>query len=1047
MKSELRKAAAIILVAAIAVSSTTPALAQQNGGSSPFRMSSALSTDEAGSLTDAAENEAGGTAESDAGGPTDPDETGKSEPTDPDPADPGEGGSVDPAEPGEGESTEPTEPDENEVTGQEVPMIPLEPAQPVEEQQACDKTEGCILTAGHEGECQVAQAAPVMLANGVLEHDIGAGNVEIGAHDDGICPGHIITGSSSSIWSGQQHKIAFSGGEHTVTLRDVTVDPQGGLTQSAMDIANGSQVTLVLEGSNTLNGNLNHPGIWVEPGSSLTIEGDGSLYAQAKNGTASMGAAGIGSSYGVNTNFGDITINGGCVIAVGGRNNSSCGAGIGSGENANYAGTVTISGGVVYVQAGNSDATSIGGGRDIGASGNGTFIADGNAVIVNPGRIGDRSHVDEWSGIFIYQNGSEAIGAVDQNTASLSGDTITLNNAHARVFGEVTLDYDLVVDSSSTLEIFQGGMTSHDEHDGPFAVGKLIVPAGVNLNNDGKILISDNALLRLEGGKPDTSGSGILTVPGTGKLEALLTDDLVSFGNTADITFDGKNHLPEAGVHLVLWGYEQSLTEGTDYNKSITGERQQESGYELGRDADKLTVSVEAIESAQSHLLFNGTKVSDTLTIQPADFNAGISSTYTVKEGEDQLLSRLDKANITWSNSIDPVHADEQSRLKSGTLTWTLNGAALQNDSLKDYKAGDVVTLKWSYAHTEGNFVSPKTGEVKVTISQYAPKNTAIFENTSNISSQHVDKRYGTDTVFYVEVKLDYDDTAGENWGTPKTQVEWSVNEKDIVSIEPYGTMNEKAKITILNATGETRADTVEINAFIPEYSAADPGDCYAATSREFDLHVLPKEVEISSVEAVDRMENGSSEVEVRVTTKEPNWKVGSDDVALIATGTMTDAAAGTNKPVKVSYQFIGADAGNYVIKNPLNTYVDISKDPSGGGSGGSGGGSSSSNDRDIDVTVRIVWEDEENAAGQRPEEVEVQLYRDHRASGEPVVLNERGDWDYKWKDLSNSYLWTVAAAECPEGYSEAVTREDWHQYVITFTYGETEKNNPDTGR
>ena len=68
-------------------------------------------------------------------------------------------------------------------------------------------------------------------------------------------------------------------------------------------------------------------------------------------------------------------------------------------------------------------------------------------------------------------------------------------------------------------------------------------------------------------------------------------------------------------------------------------------------------------------------------------------------------------------------------------------------------------------------------------------------------------------------------------------------------------------------------------------------------------------------------------------------------------------------------------------------------------------------------------------------------------ASGEPVVLNERGDWDYKWKDLSNSYLWTVAAAECPKGYSEAVTREDWHQYVITFTYGETEKNNPDTGR
>ena len=94
-----------------------------------------------------------------------------------------------------------------------------------------------------------------------------------------------------------------------------------------MDIANGSQVTLVLDGSNTLNGNWNHPGIWVESGSSLTIEGDGSLYARAKNGTPGMGAAGIGSSYGADPNFGDITINGGTVKAYG----SAGGAGIGGG--------------------------------------------------------------------------------------------------------------------------------------------------------------------------------------------------------------------------------------------------------------------------------------------------------------------------------------------------------------------------------------------------------------------------------------------------------------------------------------------------------------------------------------------------------------------------------------------------------------------------------------------------------------------------------------------------------------------------------------------
>lgn len=135
---------------------------------------------------------------------------------------------------------------------------------------------------------------------------------------------------------------------------------------------------------------------------------------------------------------------------------------------------------------------------------------------------------------------------------------------------------------------------------------------------------------------------------------------------------------------------------------------------------------------------------------------------------------------------------------------------------------------------------------------------------------------------------------------------------------------------------------------------------------------------------------------------------------------------------------------GELILTNPGQADPGPGPDPDRPGGGSSG---SSSGDEEIDVTVRIEWQDNNNTEGQRPEEVEVQLYRDHRASGEPVVLNERGDWDYKWKDLSNSYLWTVAAAECPKGYSEAVTREDWHQYVITFTYGETEKNNPDTGR
>ena len=172
-------------------------------------------------------------------------------------------------------------------------------------------------------------------------------------------------------------------------LRDCTIKTPvilGG-AGSALDVHNGANVTLVLEGANELHGQGNKPAIWVEPGSTLTIEGTGSLSAYAGGGSAGMGSAAIGSAYGTNTSFGDITIqsgtvyaegsgggagigggyelgsgsvsgnitiNGGWVKAIGGESLADVtgGAGIGSGENADYTGTITISGGVVYAVGG-----------------------------------------------------------------------------------------------------------------------------------------------------------------------------------------------------------------------------------------------------------------------------------------------------------------------------------------------------------------------------------------------------------------------------------------------------------------------------------------------------------------------------------------------------------------------------------------------------------------------------------------------------------------------------------------------------------------------
>ena len=137
----------------------------------------------------------------------------------------------------------------------------------------------------------IASALAVLLLAGLLpaaafaassEHNIKDGDVSFGAGDcTSGCEGHIITGASDGGWNRERNKINISGGTHTVILRDCTIKTPvilGG-AGSALDVHNGANVTLVLVGANELHGQGNKPAIWVEPGSTLTIEGTGSLSA------------------------------------------------------------------------------------------------------------------------------------------------------------------------------------------------------------------------------------------------------------------------------------------------------------------------------------------------------------------------------------------------------------------------------------------------------------------------------------------------------------------------------------------------------------------------------------------------------------------------------------------------------------------------------------------------------------------------------------------------------------------------------------------------
>lgn len=129
-----------------------------------------------------------------------------------------------------------------------------------------------------------------------------------------------------------------------ITLVNVNIDSSS-ISNTAV-ITNFANLTIELEGTNTLLGNYYGPTIFNYNEAALVIndvDNDGTLYA-----TSGVAAAGIQGN--------NITINGGTIVATGGEN----GAGIGGGY-ASCASNITINGGNVTATGG-KQAAGIGGG-------------------------------------------------------------------------------------------------------------------------------------------------------------------------------------------------------------------------------------------------------------------------------------------------------------------------------------------------------------------------------------------------------------------------------------------------------------------------------------------------------------------------------------------------------------------------------------------------------------------------------------------------------------------------------------------------------------
>ena len=227
--------------------------------------------------------------------------------------------------------------------------------------------------------------------------------------------GYVLSGTLT-----EDRVITIAAGA-TVTLKDADITSFDGYSQHA-GITLLGDATILLKGANTVTGSYRScAGIYVPYGSTLTIDGTGSLDASSGNmdgGSATNPwACGIGANNNlVNQNkiqyqSGNIVINGGTITAIGGAQS----AGIGS-SLYGCCGDITINGGTVTAKCVGTAGAGIGGGRQ------GSF---GNILIRNTVTQVTATH-GEKSG---YSTAPSSIGpgSVDSNFPHSFG-TVTIED-------------------------------------------------------------------------------------------------------------------------------------------------------------------------------------------------------------------------------------------------------------------------------------------------------------------------------------------------------------------------------------------------------------------------------------------------------------------------------------------------------------------------------------------------------------------------------------------------------------------------------------------
>lgn len=85
-------------------------------------------------------------------------------------------------------------------------------------------------------------------------------------------------------------------------------------------------------------------------------------------------------------------------------------------------------------------------------------------------------------------------------------------------------------------------------------------------------------------------------------------------------------------------------------------------------------------------------------------------------------------------------------------------------------------------------------------------------------------------------------------------------------------------------------------------------------------------------------------------------------------------------------------------------------------------------------VRVNKVWNDNNDAAGKRPDSITVQLLKNGVVE-KTETLSVSNNWRTRWDGLNNGYTWTVSEAGVPTDYNVFVSGNGTSSVTITNTY------------